>query len=706
MSNPLQAAESALITAPVNLWLNGAVESQVNIGGISYNTMSKNPFMQTLLGDVYINGGAVSKAAALMETLAPRGTQQLTEYVAITEEVDPLRPIFKSVSIASRFGQNADEAGERVAQGNVLSNTDNAARNLIRTYIPNAHTTLQPQRNAAGQAQSNADNNNLYCLIGLPDDYLELLPNQTFFATSTAVFYNTDPQSQSYNQWIITNGISDATNSPTSIASADDTNANIKSVTGSVFSRVPYSYEALVFVQFIPQDASDITARRRIGIFRRFVNYVTVAAGSQINVAKANGLQPLSELVNAGWGTDADTPNITTRTKAVTGEVLLPTIPIGTTIIRGQANDGEASEPKVSFGRMPIPQDHYCMITRYGLTQTTDVAAIVGEHQRRISMRLAETLGADNNDNAYSGLLRLAKTALANKRAFSDVMFNFKDPNETGFGSLPDGVKLDPEQAALVLSDFLLFRELQPVKLMVQEKGLQYLFGAGKLQNPTSTLLSNRANNFAGLVYNTNRIARGENGIGINGQLLNGEPFDNYKFGSYSQGLLRSVPLENTYDMPAGSFDFQRFALIMAEWLSNSGANEGYLLTDALGEAQLVDYFLTGANVYRIQLTTTIDEYTGISIREIDYAGMRMKVVVIPDLFWAVNQQDRGSYTFINFGTATTPNVMPFYVSSPLRILRNEQQNGKLVNSIGVRVETGLVCRGFKQNAFRIRRNV
>lgn len=698
MSNPLQSAESALLTAPLNLWLKGSVESDVQIGGVTYNSMSRNMFFRTLVGDVYVNGGVMSRAAAVIEALSPRGVRQMMDYQVVTEEVDPLRPLFRTVSIASRFGVNEAEA-----QGHQLSNVSNPARNLIRQYIPNAHTTLQPQVGVSGQLQGNPDNNYLYCLLGVPEDYVEMLPNQTFFNTAVTVYYNTDMASANYNNWIITDG-NLSTSSPTSIASAADTANGVKSVVNGAFVRMPYMYEALVFERWIDQDATDIAARRRIGIFRRFVNYITAAVGAQITVAKNAGLLPLGEIINAGWGTDASTPSTTVRTTRVTGEVLLPFIPVGTKIIRGQANDGEASEPKVSFARSPIPQDHYCMITRYGLTQTTDVAAIVGEHQRKASLRAAEALVDANENTPYRSLAKNAVLSLQSKRAFSETMFNFKSSAD-GLGTINPDTLTDSQRADL-LADYLLFRELQSVKLAVHEKNLQMLFGAGKLQNPVSTLLSSASNNFAGLVYNPNRVARGRNGIGVNGQPIEGGSFNDYKFGSYSQGLLRSVPIENTFDMAVGNFDFHRFAEIVGHWIDTSGATEGYMFTDSLGEIQLVNYFMTNGNIYRINLTPRIETFTGITIRDIDYAGMKIMMVVLPELTWATSRFERGSYTFINFGTEINPTVIPFYVGSPMTILRNEQQNGKLINSVGLRVETGLICRGFKQNAFKIRRTL
>lgn len=698
MSNPLQSAESALLTAPVNLWLNGSVQSDVQIGGVTYNSMSRNMMFRTLVGDVYVNGGVLSRAAAVIEALSPRGVEQRMDYQIVTEEVEPLRPMFRTVSIASRFGVT-----EAQAQGNELSSVANAARNLIRSYIPNAHTTLQPQVGSSGQPQGNPDNNYLYCLLGVPEDYVEILPNQTFFNTAASVYYNTDMSSDNYNNWIITDGQL-TTASPTSLASINDTNANVKSVVNGAFARIPYTYEALVFERWIDQDASDIAARRRIGIFRRFVNYITAAVGAQITLAKNSGMLPLGEIINAGWGSDVNTPSTTTRTFRVTAEVLLPFIPVGTKIVRGQANDGEASEPKVAFARNPVPQDHYCMITRYGLTQTTDVAAIVGEHQRKASLRAAEYLRSANENTPYRQLASDATLALKSKRAFSDIMFRFKS-NASGLGTI-DGREITDSERSDLLADYLLFRELQSVKLAIHEKNLQMLFGAGKLQNPVSTLLSNASNNFAGMVYNPNRIARGTNGIGVNGQPIQGGSFNDYKFGSFSQGLLRSVPIENTFEMAVGNFDFQRFSEIVGNWIDTSGATEGYMFTDSLGEMQLVNYFLTNGNVYRINLTPRIESFTGITIREIDYAGMKIMMVVLPELTWASNRSERGSYTFINFGTEINPTVMPFYVGSPMTILRNEQQNGKLINSVGLRVETGLICRGFKQNAFKIRRSL
>lgn len=703
MSNPLQSGLSAFLSAPVNLWLKGSVESSVSVGGLSYNSLANRGMFRSLVGDIYINSGNNAKAATMMEMLSPLGAQQLKDYVVITEEVDPLRPAFDTVPL-----EDGQLTNEDPAQGNVLSGTSNATRDLIRQYFPNAHTTIQPQRtfvNGVAQPTGNPENNNIFCLLGVPDDYLEILPGQIFFNTAVSVYYNTNPKSNNYNNWIVTNGVANATNSPTSIASTADQTAGLSNVSGSAFTRVPYTYEVLMFERFVPQSADDIAARRRRGIFRRLVNYITAAEGSQISAAKSAGILPVGEFINAGWGSDANTPVAAGGATRVTGEVRLPFIPPGTRLVRGQANDGEASEPKVAFSRAPIPQDHFCMITRYGLLQVTDVASVISEHQREMAVQLANALSAQNQNTPYKNIVDSAALMLQSKQAMSDLIFDFKS-GDNGIGTLSGSAleAIDEKMAAELLGSYLYIRSLPAMRLILQELSLQLLFGGGKLQNPISTPIANSASQFAALVFNPNRVPRETRGMNVNGQLVDGTPFDSVKFGSYSQGLLRSVPIENTFDMPAGKFDFAVFGEFARQWQSQNGADEGYLITDGVGHEQIINAIQTNPTMYR-EYQPTLDTFTGISVRNIEYSGMHLKVVVLPELSWATAPQEAGTMTFINFGTPNNANVFPFYCGTPMALLRNEQQNGKLINSIGLRTETGLICRGLKQNAFRIRRN-
>ena len=692
-----QSWQSTFMTAPTNLWDAAGIKSPIQVGGRTYNALNGSQFFSSIYGKILMQQGKLFKAAGVVEgMIAPNGLTQLKNYIQVMQEAEPLRPTVETVGTCTSYSLTQTADNERIAQGNVLSNTASVARDLIRSTFPTlitntAVTTLQEQRNKV----PNPLNNAIYCILGLPADYEEQVYGQIWVNPSVTVLQTvSDPRSSNAGDFVITDAISDATNSPTSLCSAADSalasdNAYIGD---TVFDKKPATYEALMYVGDIPRDAFDIAANRKRSVFQRFTQYARVINSNGLPELRTQASNPVSSIggfINAGWGTDANTPSTATRTTQVTAEVLLPTIPVGTQLIRMQASDGEDSGAKPSFYRDPVPFDYYCQITRYGLATATDTAIV----QSYINSMVVQ--GSPELRDAFT-----ARAAVGG--VFSDKMSLFNTVNGAGLGT--SSTDVDRESLIDLSVDALILPQFQSMKLMVEEKGSQYLYGAGRFTNPISSYIYNTATNFNAVAMVRQNISKG---INANGLEFGGGSAVNKMYNNTSQGLLSSIPNNNVRNLPVGNFDISAFADIAGDIIANGGADEYLWITDYTGANDIDRTFRTAGSSFRYAPSTNVNggalDFMSLTIKDIEIAGIRGKLIVLPDLAF-LPAAEKGTFYLINPGTPEMPLVIPYFVNSPVSVKSGEQANDRTIKSWGLITETGLATRGFVNNAWVLKR--
>jgi hypothetical protein len=682
---PVPQGFSAIFQSPNNLWKDGVQRSVVRSGVQGYNNIPD--IEHDLYMDTLFLHGDVTGGAQYMETMIPGKIRQVDHWIHLRKEQPTLDIVFKSRPIADSFGGVINnDANERVAQGIELEAANNLARNAVRSVFgANFFTSLQAQTGD----QPNPNNGQIVSVIGLPVDIeAQMQVGDIFGSTATTFQVNDDPDSTTMGKYLWSDG---RATSPTSLASnTDQSNATInQSYVSGVTYRKGIGAENLTYIGSLPPDQFDIAARRRRGVFIRISDYGAILGNPEI--AAIAGVSQASTLISAGFGTNATTPSTTigTQAVAVTGEVIIPYIPVGTHFLRLFRMDLEASSPKRNYVRDGVIKDDYVGYARLGLCGGTDFAILKGQvamEKRALKRQFAAQFGDIYGSESYfdNGV-----------RGFNDAILGISRGADGSIAEPLGGVTAD------FVNDVMMLTRMQMVRLMLQMRALGYFYQSGKQNAPTMTPLYNTAANLSAMAFNTRAIPS-PLGFNLDGSSrLDGSLANGAKAGFATKGLANRVPLQNHFSMPQGTFSFGRLAEISSEIIIRGGGTQFDILTDPMGALGMEEYFLEPTPKHPTPVTEEVGSFATPNVNYIQTGAVNYRVIILPELRYS----NKGGMILVNPGTANAPNLLPLYVRDKMFITGNDAPAGAMTRAYGLHGELGLAMRGELVNLFAITRN-